>query len=82
MSPASGPGKWREKIDQSLAASAACVAVSCWKMGSLDALLPIPDRREFLQRGRQRLLKLKDAGRLQANQDWIGAFDQALADLP
>jgi tetratricopeptide (TPR) repeat protein len=57
------------------------VVVSCWKLGSLDALLPIPDRRELLQRGRQILTTLKDAGRLQANQDWIGAFDQALADL-
>ena len=58
------------------------VAVSCWKMASLDALLSIPDRRELLRRGRQILSTLKDAGRLQANQDWIGAFDQALADLP
>ena len=58
------------------------VAVSCWKMASLDAPLSIPDRRELLQRGRQILSTLKDAGRLQANPDWIGAFDQALADLP
>lgn len=57
------------------------VAMSCWKLGSLDALLPIPDRRELLQCGREILTTLKDAGRLQANQDWIGAFDQALADL-
>jgi hypothetical protein len=35
-----------------------------------------------LQRGRQILSTLKGAGKLGANQDWIGAFDQALADLP
>ncbi|MEY4353651.1 MAG: hypothetical protein RLZZ609_1892 [Cyanobacteriota bacterium] len=58
------------------------VAVSCWKLGSLDALLPIPDRRELLQRGREILTTLKDAGKLQANQDWIASFDQALAALP
>jgi tetratricopeptide (TPR) repeat protein len=57
------------------------VAVSCWKMGSLDSLLSINDRRKYLQRGRQILLKLKDAGRLHANQDWIGKFDQALDAL-
>ena len=57
------------------------VAVSCAKMGSLDSLLSINDRRDYLQRGRQLLLMLKDAGRLQANQDWIDAFDQALEAL-
>jgi len=57
------------------------VAVSCGKMGSLDSLLSINDRRNYLQRGRQLLLKLKDAGRLLANQDCIGAFDQALDSL-
>jgi tetratricopeptide (TPR) repeat protein len=57
------------------------VAVSCSKMGSLDSLLSINDRREYLQRGRQILLKLKNAGRLQANQDWIGWFDQELDAL-
>ncbi|MFM7640061.1 MAG: hypothetical protein ACKO45_00660, partial [Cyanobium sp.] len=57
------------------------VTVSCWKLGSLDALLTIPERRTFFQRGRQILGQLKAAGRLQANQDWISAFDQALAEL-
>jgi hypothetical protein len=57
------------------------VAVSCSKMGSLDSLLSVNDRREYLQRGRQILLKLKNAGRLQASQDSIGAFDQALDAL-
>jgi len=57
------------------------VAVSCSKMASLDSLLSINDRRDYLQRGRQILLKLRDAGRLQANQDWIGWFDQALDAL-
>jgi tetratricopeptide (TPR) repeat protein len=57
------------------------VAVSCWKMGSLDSLLPIHDRRKYLKRGRQILLKLKDTGRLHANQHWIGEFDRALDNL-
>ncbi len=57
------------------------VAVSCWKMGSLDSLLSINDRRDYLQRGRQILLELKDASRLHANQDSIDWFDQALDAL-
>jgi predicted negative regulator of RcsB-dependent stress response len=57
------------------------VAVSCGKMGSLDSLLSINERRDYLQRGRQVLLKLKDAGRLHANQDSIGKFDRALDNL-
>jgi hypothetical protein len=57
------------------------VAVYCLRMGSLDSLLPIDDRREYLQLGLQILLKLKDAGSLHANQDWIGEFDQALDAL-
>jgi hypothetical protein len=50
-------------------------------MSSLDSLLSIDDRREYLQLGRQILLKLKDAGRLHAIQDWIGEFNQALDAL-
>jgi tetratricopeptide (TPR) repeat protein len=57
------------------------VAVSFWKMSSLDSLLSVNDRRVYLQRGRQTLLKLKEAGRLPANRDWIGWFDQALDNL-
>jgi hypothetical protein len=57
------------------------VAVSCSKMGTLDSLLSIDDLREYLQLGRQILVKLKDAGRFHANQDWIGEFDQALDAL-
>jgi hypothetical protein len=44
-------------------------------------LLSIDDLREYLQLGRQILVKLKDAGRFHANQDWIGEFDQALDAL-
>ena len=54
------------------------VAVSCSKLGSLDTLLPTKDRKVYLLRGQQILLKLKEAGRLHANQDWTGWFDQAL----
>ena len=57
------------------------VAVSCSKLGSLDSQLPAKDRKEYLLRGQQILLKLKEAGRLHANQDWTGWFDQALDNL-
>jgi tetratricopeptide (TPR) repeat protein len=57
------------------------VAVCCKKVGSLASLLSIGNRRQYLLRGRQALLDLKKAGRLQANQDGISWFDQALEDL-
>ncbi|MCP9850922.1 toll/interleukin-1 receptor domain-containing protein [Cyanobium sp. Morenito 9A2] len=57
------------------------IAVCCRKVSSLDSLLSISDRREYLLRGRQVLLDLKKADRLLASQDGIGWFDQALIDL-
>jgi predicted negative regulator of RcsB-dependent stress response len=57
------------------------VAVSCSKLGSLDSLLPAKDRKDYLLRGQQILLTLKEAGRLHANQDWIGWFNQAIDNL-
>jgi tetratricopeptide (TPR) repeat protein len=57
------------------------IAVCCKKLSSLDSLLSISDRREYLLRGRQVLLDLKKAVRLLASQDGTGWFDQALKDL-
>jgi tetratricopeptide (TPR) repeat protein len=57
------------------------VAVSCAKLGSLDSLLLIQERQEYLSRGLNLLTTLKQAGRLHANQDWTGWFDSALRSL-
>jgi tetratricopeptide (TPR) repeat protein len=57
------------------------VAVSCAKLGSLDSLLSIQERQEYLSRGLKLLTALKQAGRLHANQDWRGWFDNALSSL-
>jgi hypothetical protein len=57
------------------------MAVSCAKLGSLDFLLLIGERQEYLSRGLNLLTKLKQAGRLHANQDWTGWFDSALRSL-
>jgi hypothetical protein len=57
------------------------VAVSCAKLGSLDSLLSIQERQEYLSRGLKLLTALKQAGRLHANQDWTGWFDNALSSL-
>jgi tetratricopeptide (TPR) repeat protein len=57
------------------------VAVSCSKLGSFDSLLSAKNRKKYLLRGQQILLSLKEAGRLHANQDWTGWFDQALDSL-
>jgi len=57
------------------------VAVSCAKLGSLDSLLLIGERQEYLSRGLNLLTTLKQAGRLHANQDWTGWFDSALRTL-
>jgi tetratricopeptide (TPR) repeat protein len=45
------------------------IAVLCSKLGSLDSLLSIQERQEYLSRGLNLLTTLKQAGRLHANQD-------------
>jgi predicted negative regulator of RcsB-dependent stress response len=57
------------------------VAVSCAKLGSLDSLVTMQQRKEYLSRGLKLLSALKQAGRLHANQDWTGWFDSALRSL-
>jgi tetratricopeptide (TPR) repeat protein len=57
------------------------VAVSCAKLGSLDSLVPMEQRKEYLSRGLKLLSALKQAGRLHANQDWSEWFDNALRSL-
>ena len=57
------------------------VAVSCSKLGSLDSLLSAADRKEYLQRGRNILISLKNAGKLHPSQDHIDWFDQALKGM-
>jgi tetratricopeptide (TPR) repeat protein len=58
------------------------VVVLCAKLGTLDYGQSMRARRNHLLRGREILLNLKSAGRLAANQDWIGWFDEQLAKLP
>ena len=57
------------------------VAVSCANHGSLDSLLLIGERQEYLSRGLNLLTTLKQEGRLHANQDWTGWFDSPLRSL-
>jgi hypothetical protein len=57
------------------------VAISCGRLGSLSAVLPISTRKEYLVRGREILLALKRAERLHANQDATRWFDQAIHSL-
>ena len=57
------------------------VAVSCAKLGSLDSLVAMQQRKEYLSRGLKLLSALKQAGKLPANQDWTGWFDSALRSL-
>jgi hypothetical protein len=57
------------------------VAVSCAKLGSLDSLLSIQERREYLSRGLKLFTARLKVGRLHANQDWTGWFDCALSSL-
>ena len=57
------------------------VAVSCGKLGSLDSLVSVQQRKEYLSRGLKLLSALKQAGRLHANQDWSEWFDNALRSL-
>jgi tetratricopeptide (TPR) repeat protein len=57
------------------------VAVSCAKLGSLESILSIELRQQYLSRGLQLLTALKQVGRLHANQDWTGWFDNALSSL-
>ena len=57
------------------------LAASCCKLGSLDSLLSISTRKEYLCRGREILLALKRSERLHASQDFIGWFDQVIQKL-
>ena len=57
------------------------VAVSCARLGSMGDFLPVSGRKEYLDRGREILRSLKRAGRLHANQDWIGWFEEAIERL-
>ena len=55
------------------------VAVSCAKLGALEYGQSIEERRGYLLRGREILVRLKSDGRLMPNQDWIASFDEELA---
>ena len=57
------------------------VAVSCARLGSLDSLLLIQERQGYLSKGLNLLTTLKQAGRLHANQDLTGWFENALRSL-
>ena len=57
------------------------VAISCAKLGSLESLLSIQERRDYLSRGLSLLLELKQANRLHANQDWSSWFEVKLRSL-
>jgi hypothetical protein len=57
------------------------VAVSFAKLGSLESLVSMQQRKEYLSRGLELLSALKRAGRLHPNQDWTSWFDNALCSL-
>jgi tetratricopeptide (TPR) repeat protein len=57
------------------------VALSYARLGNLDSLLLIQERQEYLSKGLNLLTTLKQAGRLHANQDWTGWFENALRSL-
>ncbi|MFN9629578.1 MAG: NB-ARC domain-containing protein, partial [Cyanobacteriota bacterium] len=57
------------------------VAISCSRLGTIESLLSVDERYSHLQRGRDILLALKESGRLHANQDYIGWFEEQLQQL-
>jgi hypothetical protein len=57
------------------------LAYSCSKLGELDELQTIDERRKHLQRGHEILARLKEQGRLHPQQDSIQWFDIQLASL-
>ena len=57
------------------------VAISCFIFGSLDSLQIFQQRREYLAKGLNLLTALKQAGRLHANKDWTGWFNNSLRSL-
>jgi tetratricopeptide (TPR) repeat protein len=57
------------------------IAVSCSKIGSLNSLLSVQERREYLSRGLSLLSELKKANSLHANKDWCDWFESALDSL-
>jgi hypothetical protein len=69
------------KRDSSNTQWQADVAVSCAKLGSLDSFQSIQQRQEYISRGFNLLTALKQVGRLNANQNWTGLFNDALSSL-
>ena len=57
------------------------VAISCAKLGSLDSLMSMQLQKEYLCRGPELLLGIKQAVRLHAKQGWTSCFDNALRSL-
>ncbi len=68
-------------LAQTMSEALVDVAVSFAKLGSLEFLLSIQERRNYLPQGLRLLTTLKQAGRLHSNQDWTGWFDIALRSL-
>lgn len=57
------------------------VAIPFARFASLEGEVPGAERRELLKRGQAIVAALKEAGRLPANQDWIGWDDERLDPL-
>jgi hypothetical protein len=57
-------------------------AIACAKLANLRSQLKNQQRKDYLCRGIAVLSNRKQSGRLYANQDWIGWFEEALQQLP
>jgi tetratricopeptide (TPR) repeat protein len=57
------------------------LAISYFSLGTLENLLAPSNRRAHLQRGLDILLRLKQAGRLHANQDITASFEKEIQKL-
>jgi catechol 2,3-dioxygenase-like lactoylglutathione lyase family enzyme len=66
------PGNARAQVDE---------AMVCARLGTIRHGQDMTLRRQFLLRGRDILMKLKSAGKLMPNQDWIDWFDRKLDEL-
>ena len=71
-------GQGLEKRDPANTQWQVDVAVSRAKLGRLDSLVTMQQRKEYLYRDLELLSALKKAGRLHANQDWSSWIENAL----
>jgi tetratricopeptide (TPR) repeat protein len=58
------------------------LVIACTRLGSVEVMVPTPERRLLLLQGRETVMALQHDDQPEEHQEWITWFDQALDALP